>query len=434
VNAWEGCGDERRFLHRIQGRTDLATVFACLVSLALRNQGERPMPRRPVVVVAGLILAVAAGFGVWRSLQPSASARDEPPPAPAVPVDVATAVRTDVPVYLRGLGTVQAYNSVTVRSRVDGELVRIGFVEGHDVKTGDVLAEIDPRPFQAQLDQATAKLAQDQAQLANARLDLARFQALGEHQYASRQSVDTQTATVRQLEAAVKGDQATIDSAKVQLGYTTIASPLDGRVGVRLVDQGNIVHASDANGIVVVNQLRPISVVFTLPEETLPAINKEMASAALKVVAASRDEKEQYGEGVLSLVDNQIDQSTGTIRLKATFANDKLTLWPGQFVNIRLLLRTESNVVTVPSDAVQRAAQGLFAYVVKPDSTVAAQPLKVGQIGDGVAVIEDGVAAGQRVVTAGQYRLQPGAKVEPRGANPPAAGKDGAGQTARVGS
>jgi membrane fusion protein, multidrug efflux system len=390
------------------------------------------MPLRRVVLVAGLaVIAAAIGVAIWYKLPVSAVARVAPAPPPAIPVDAVAARRADVPVYLRGLGTVQAYNTVTVHSRVDGELVKIAFTEGQDVKAGDVLAQIDPRPLQAALDEATAKLAQDQAQLANAQLDLARYQTLGRSQFASRQSIDTQTATVRQLTATVSGDTAAVENAKVQLGYATIVSPIDGRVGIRLVDQGNIVHASDSNGIVVINQLKPISLIFTLPEENLSAINAAMAAGPLAVLASSRDEKEQYGEGVLSLVDNQIDQSTGTIRLKANFANDKLALWPGQFVNARLRLRVESNVVTVPSDAVQRGASGLFAYIVKADSTVAMQSLKVGQISDGVAVIEDGIAEGQRVVTAGQYRLQPGARVEARDAT--AAGK-GAGKAARTGS
>jgi multidrug efflux system membrane fusion protein len=378
------------------------------------------------VIIGGLLVAVAAGFGLWRWVGPPAAAKLEPAVPAGIPVDAVAATRADVPVYLRGLGTVQAYNTVTIHSRVDGEIVKIAFIEGQDVKSGDLLAQIDPRPLQAALDQATAKQAQDEAQLENAKLDLARYQALGQKEFASRQSVDTQAATVRQLEATVKGDQAAIDNAKVQLGYTTITSPIDGRTGVRLVDQGNIVHASDTTGLVVITQLQPISLIFTLPEDHLPGITRAMAGGTLTVIAMSRDEKDQYGEGTLSLVDNQIDQATGSVRLKATFPNTNLALWPGQFVNARLLLRTESNVVTVPSDAVQRGAQGMYAYVVKDDSTVALQPLKVGQISAGTAVIESGLEAGQRVVIAGQYRLQPGAKVELRTAAPappPVAGK-----------
>jgi multidrug efflux system membrane fusion protein len=369
---------------------------------------------RKMMVLAGVIVVAGMGLAAWHRYGGSADAQTPANVQTPIPVDAVPAIRSDVPIYLRGIGTVQAYNTVTVRSRVDGELIKVAFTEGQDVKTGDLLAQIDPRPFQAQLDQVTAKEAQDEAQLTNARLDLARFQALVQRQFATRQSVDTQAALVRQLEATIKGDQAAIDSAKVQLGYTTISSPLDGRTGARLVDQGNIVHASDTTGIVVITQLRPISVVFTLAEENFKEIAKQMAIAPLKVIALGRNEKDQYGEGTLSLLDNQIDQSTGTLRLKATFQNDSLTLWPGQFVNAHLLLRTESKVVTVPADAVQRGAQGMYAYVVKPDSTVAVQPLKVGSITGAVAVIESGIDEGQPVVTAGQYRLQPGAKVEVR--------------------
>jgi membrane fusion protein, multidrug efflux system len=387
---------------------------------------------RRMVVIGGLVIAVAAAFGLWRWLEPAA-AKLEPAAPAGVPVDTAAAMRQDVPVYLRGLGTVQAFNTVTIHSRIDGEIVKIAFTEGQEVKARDLLAQIDPRPFQAALDQAVAKQQQDQAQLENARLDLARYQALGQRDFASRQSVDTQAATVRQLEATVKGDQAAIDNAQVQLGYATITSPIDGRTGVRLVDQGNIVHATDATGLVVITQLKPISLVFTLPEDNLSAINQAMAEGPLTAIALSRDEKDRYGEGTLTLIDNQIDQATGSIRLKATFPNDNLALWPGQFVNARLLLRTQRNVVTVPSDAVQRGAQGMFTYVVKPDSTIALQPLKVGQISAGTAVIEAGVEPGQRVVVAGQYRLQPGVKVEPRGGaagQPPAAANEGTAKAA----
>jgi multidrug efflux system membrane fusion protein len=388
---------------------------------------------RRIVVVVALPVVIGAAFGLWRWVGPPAGAMLESATPAGVPVEAVTAVRKDVPVYLRGLGIVQAYNTVTIHSRVDGELIKVAFTEGQDVKNGDLLAQIDPRPLQATLGQAVAKQAQDQAQLENARLDLARYQALGQRDFASRQTVDTQAATVRQLEATVKGDQAAIDNAQVQLGYATITSPIDGRTGVRLVDQGNIVHASDVNGLVVVTQLKPISLIFTLPEENLPAINRAMADGTLTVLALSRDEKDQYGEGALSLVDNQIDQSTGTIRLKATFPNDNLALWPGQFVNARLLLSTQRNVVTVPSDAVQRGSLGMYAYVVEPDSTVALQSLKVGQISGGIAVIESGVEEGQRVVVAGQYRLQPGVKVELRGGTSgqlPVAGNDGTAKAA----
>lgn len=389
------------------------------------------MTIRRLIPVAVLVLLVGLGYAGWRWFESGPAEAEAPAsPPPAIPVSVATARRADVPIYLTGLGTVQAFNTVTVHSRVDGQLVKVAFVEGQDVKAGDLLVQIDPRPFQAQLDQAIAKQAQDEAQLANARLDLKRFQALAAKQYATGQSVDTQTALVNQLQATIKGDQAAIDNARVQLGYTTITSPINGRTGMRLVDEGNIVHATDPNGLVVITQLQPISVIFTIPEENLPAITREMAAGPLKVLAMSRDDRDQYGEGKLLLVDNVIDQTTGTIRLKAIFPNADLALWPGQFIDARLLLRVERNVVTVPSDAIERGAQGLYAYVVEPDSTVSVRQLKVGQISDSIAVIKDGIKEGERVVTAGQYRLQPGARVEIRTAagQPQATGRAAMGE------
>ncbi len=331
------------------------------------------------------------------------------PPVPVVPGRV---VQKDVPIYLDGLGTVQAFNAVTIRVRVDGELKKVAFVEGQDVKEGDVLAQIDPDSYRAQLEQAEAKKAQDEAQLANAKLDLARFADQLAAKIVAQQTFDTQTALVNQLTAMVKADEAAASLARVQLAYTTITSPLDGRTGVRLVDQGNIVHATDANGLVVVAQLKPITVGFTLPAQTLPAIQQAHAAGDIAVLAVDRDNLTLLGTGKLAVIDNQIDVTTGTIRLKATFPNDDLRLWPGQFVNARLLLTTRKGGLVVPASVVQRGPDGAYAFVIKDDQTVAIQPVKVAQMENGEALIDEGLQPGQAVVVDGQYRLQPGSKVK----------------------
>ncbi|MGO1076351.1 efflux RND transporter periplasmic adaptor subunit [Inquilinus sp. CA228] len=379
-----------------------------------------PLVARRTVLRIGIPIALVAlctAVLVGRELRGSAaSASPQAAPPPAVPVEAAAAQRRDVPVYLTGLGTVQALNTVTVKTRVDGELQTVSYQEGQHVNAGQVLAQIDPRPFQAALDQAKATKAKDEAQLTNAQLDLTRFQNL--HQYATAQSVDTQKALIAQLQAQIEGDQAAIDSAATQLSYTSITSPLDGRTGIRLVDQGNIVHATDTGGLVVITQLHPITAIFTLPEEDLPEISAAMAKGPLTVFADTRGDDKPLDQGTLELVDNQIDQATGTIRLKATFPNKTDQLWPGQFVDVRLLLRTEQNVVTVPSTAIQHGPDGLYVYAVKPDDTVELRPVGIGQITDGAAVVETGLDAGASVVTAGQYRLQPGTRVQTRAAAP----------------
>jgi multidrug efflux system membrane fusion protein len=329
-----------------------------------------------------------------------------------VPIIPGVVQQKDVPIYLDGLGTVQAFNTVTVRTRVDGQIVKIAFVEGQDVHAGDVLAQIDPAPYQAQLDQCVAKKAQDEAQLAVARLTLTRDKELLAGKILAQQDYDTQQAMVDQLDATVRGDQAAIENARVQLAYTTIASPLDGRTGIRMVDQGNIVHATDSNGLVVITQLRPISVSFTLPEQNLQQIQQHLPpGGAMTALALDRDNRATLSQGKLAVIDNLIDTTTGTIRLKATFANNDLKLWPGQFVNIRLLLETRQGPV-VPASVVQRGPDGDFAFVINNDLTAQVRKIKVAQIDRGQALIEEGLTPGERVVVDGQYKLQPGSKIK----------------------
>jgi multidrug efflux system membrane fusion protein len=372
------------------------------------------MCRRRLLLFIAAILITTGGVIAWRSNRQPAQAMPNStstPPSQAIPVTAGVAATANVPVYLIGLGTVQAFNAVTVKTRVDGQLDKVNFTEGQDVKAGDVLAQIDPRTNQAQLDQATAKKALDESTLANAKRDVERYIMLAKTNSVPQQQLDTQRSLVVQLEAQVKLDQGAIDSAKTFLDYCTIVSPINGRTGIRLVDQGNIVHATDTTGLVVITQLQPISVIFSLPEVQLGEVFKEMAAGPLKVTATARTDQQPLGEGTLALVDNQIDQTTGTIRLKATFPNDNNALWPGQFVNIRLLLRTLQQVVTVPSTAVQRGPDGMYVYAIRPDMTVVMQPVTVLQMVGGTSVTDKGLEAGTPIVVAGQYRLQPGSRV-----------------------
>jgi len=331
-----------------------------------------------------------------------------------VPVVAATVKQKDVPIFLEGLGTVQAFNSVTIRSRVDGQLTQVAFTEGQNVKAGEVLAKIDPAPYKATLDQALARKQQNEALLATARLDLARFQEMFERKAASQQQYDTQKNLVAQFVATVAADDATIESAQVQLDYTTLTSPLEGRAGIRQVDQGNIIRASDPNGLVTITQLRPISLVFTLPERNLPEIRKQMEKGALEVLAVDRDNGPVIAHGTVDLFDNQIDPATGTIKLKATFANDNLALWPGQFINARLLLSTRKDGIVVPAAVIQRGPNGTFAFVIQKkddDLVVEVRPVTVAQIEAGQALVDEGLTPGEQVVLEGQYRLQADAKV-----------------------
>ena len=386
--------------------------------------GGKPESSGGRMAVIVVLCLVVVGGAVWLARSRAAGPDKKGPGArslelPPVPVVAGTVAQKDVPVYLGGIGNVQAFNTVTVRARVDGQVQKIAFTEGQDVRAGDLLAQIDPDPYRTALDQAVAKKGQDEAQLANARVDLKRYADLLVNEGVTQQQYDTQKALVDQLIATVNADQAAIESAKVQLAYTTIISPIDGRTGIRLVDAGNIVHASDANGIVVITQLRPISVVFILEAQTLSSIQDKMrlSDAALPVLAVSEDNTTVLGEGQLAVIDNQVDPNSSTIKLKATFPNTDLRLWPGQFVNARLLLTVLKGSVVVPDSVIQRGPEGDFAFVIKEDQRVEVRPVKVAarrqaQVGQGETVIEDGLRPGERIVVDGQYKLQQGSRVK----------------------
>ena len=373
------------------------------------------MRRRPAVIALALVASGGAGAGAWFLSQHSAPAAAPQQAVSArgggapVPVTAAAVQQQDVPILLEALGTVQALNTITVRAQVDGLLVEIAFREGQQVREGDVLARIDPRPYQAALDQAMAKKAQDEALLANARLDLQRYTALGRNEVASRQQQDTQRAQVAQYEAQVQADRAVIDSARTQLSFATIRSPIDGRVGLRLVDQGNLARAGDATGIVTVAQLQPVAVVFTLPQQELGRVLDALEGGPVPVQASTRSGT--VAQGALLALDNSVDQQTGTIRLKASFPNEDNRLWPGAFVSVRLQVDTVPDATTVPLVAVQRGPDGPYAYVVRPDQTVEQRSLRLGVLTATEAVVRQGLQPGERVVTSGALRLTPGAAV-----------------------
>jgi multidrug efflux system membrane fusion protein len=369
--------------------------------------------RRKWVIVLLCALVVLGGVWVaWRrhrnASSLAAAARKE---TPAVTVVAGMAARKDVPIYLDGLGTVQAFNTVTVHVRVDGELKKVAFVEGQTVHVGDLLAQIDPAPYQAALGQSLAKKGQDEASLNLQRVELKREATLLAAKIDSQDTYDQVAAQVKELEAAVTADEAAIDNTRVQLAYTTLTSPIDGRVGIRLVDVGNIVHATDSNGLVVITQLHPISVIFTLPEQTLSGIQQSQTAGDLGVLAVAGDNGKVLDSGSLAVIDNEIDSTTGTIRLKANFPNRDLQLWPGQFVNTRLLLTTRTNGIVVPASVIQRGPAGPYAFVIEDDLSVKIQPVKVAQTEDGQALIDEGLQPGQRVVVDGQYKLQVGSHV-----------------------
>jgi multidrug efflux system membrane fusion protein len=380
------------------------------------------------IIFLGVVLVAASGLAWFRAdlwLPRLGEPANSVPANPVIPVIAGEVGQRDVPIFLSGLGSVVAFNTATIKPQVDGKLIKVNFQEGQDVKAGDALALIDPRPFEATLRQMEANQKRDQAQLANARADFARYSDLARRDFASRQSVDTQQAQVGQLEAAVASDQAQIDNARVNLDYTTIRAPFDGRTGMRLVDAGNVVHAADTTGLVIITQVQPISVVFTLPADNLPVVARAAAAGELAVLAFSRDNQTKLGAGALAVIDNVIDQTTGTVKLKATFANSDRALWPGQFVNARLLVDTRRNGIAVPAAVVQRGPQGTYAFVIKPDQTVEMRSITVEQVQDGVALIADGLRPGERIVIDGQYRLQPGSKVAPSERGKPSAASEG---------
>jgi membrane fusion protein, multidrug efflux system len=346
---------------------------------------------------------------IWTNASSTASGQAQSGPAPIV-VSVAPVKRADFPIVLQGLGQVQAYNTVLVRARVDGQIQKIGFKEGQRVKQGDLLAQIDPRPFQAALDQATAKKAQDEAMLANAKLDLARYATLAKQDFATKQQLDTQSALVLQLTASIAADTAAIDATRVQLDYTTIRAPISGRVGFRLIDEGNLVNAAQQTGIVTIAQLQPISVIFTEPQDYVDRINQELAQGLLDVKVMNADGAE-LATGKLTISDNQVDLATGTIRLKAEFENKDNALWPGLAVTTGLQLGVDKNVIVVPAEAVQHGQNGLYVYVVDAQNRAAVRQVQVARQNTTEAVISDGLKEGEQVVTAGVFLLQPGSQV-----------------------
>jgi membrane fusion protein, multidrug efflux system len=371
--------------------------------------------KKKVIISAALVTSIVAAGSLFYLLhvRPLDEAAAAPVPPAPVPVVAATVAQHDVPIYLVGVGTVIAYNTDVVRAQIQGQITSINFTEGQKVHAGDLLAQIDPRPYQALIDQYTGQLERDQAQLVNARANQKRYNQLGTQGWATPQLIETQTAQVGELQGAIKTDQALIDASKVQLSYTRLTAPIDGVVGIRQIDVGNIISPSTASGLCVVTQLDPISLIFTLPETVLPQIQQqqEKTKAPLKVIAYSQDNTIELDEGELGLVNNEILQTTGSIQLKANFSNKDNRLWPGELVNARLLLDTRHNGLTVPAGVVQQGPKGPYAWVIKPDNTVAINQIKVAQITDGQALIDSGLDANERVVVDGQYKLQPAAHV-----------------------
>ena len=367
-----------------------------------------------LIVVAGICALLLFGYMRTRGKAVEASAPPQHGPGQqAVPVAIAAVTQQDMPVYLDGLGSVQAFNTVTLKTRIDGEVTQVAFREGQDVKKGELLLVIDPRPYQVALEQAQATMYRDQSQLTIAKRNVERYSELFKEGVVSQQDLDTQQSAEGNLEGMVRGDQAAIDNAKLNFAYTHITAPFDGRVGLRLVDPGNMVHATDANGMLVLTQMHPIAVIFTIPEDNLPPVLKRLHQGGMSVDVFSRDNRNHLSSGSLLTVNNQIDQTTGTVRLKAVFDNKDSMLWPNQFVNARLLLDVKKNATVVPSAAVQRGAEGTYAFVVKADNTVEVRPVKIGVTEGNLVAVNQGLNPGEKVVTDGQDKLQAGSRVRP---------------------
>src|SRR3569833_2753336 len=407
IRRWEAAGSPgwrgRSMLFKPESKDDAKTAG---------KRVARGIGRRMVSLTITLLILGGLGYLGWNAFQQKQAGRGGPGARPDLPVPVlaATPRTQDVPVYLDGVGSVKALNNVIVRAQVDGKLVAVSFTEGQDVKKGDVLGEIDPVIYKAQYDQAVAKKAQDEALLANQRIDLTRYQQLSASNAGSMQQYDTQRAAVAQQEALVNADQAAIDNAQAMLGYTKIVAPLSGRTGLRQVDQGNIIHAADTSGLVIITQLQPIAVQFSLPQQQIPRVNAASANAPLKVDVFGNDGTTVIDSGTLKGIDNQVDPTTGTLKLKAEFPNASFQLWPGQFVNVRLKVDTLSQAVVVPTSAVQRGPAGTFSYVIGHDDIVTAKPIVVTQQNESEAAIASGLSPSDRVVTTGFANISDGAK------------------------
>ena len=390
----------------------------------IEHRRTRPPPRRGWKLVVSLCVVAAlagGGYYYWKARPaPQSAAR----PAPAVPVTIANAASRTVPIFLDGLGTVSASNTVSIRSQITGTLQKVNFTEGQEVHQGDVLAIIDPRPLEAALTQATAKKAQDQAQLVSAQKDLTRFSDLAKRDNATQQSVDQQQAKVDQLKAMIDADQGAIENAQTQLSYATITAPFDGTVGFRQVDAGNIVHPTDAQPLTVLTQIKPSMVIFTLPQKNLAAVREAMLRGKVDVLAYDQDGQKELATGELLLIDNQIDQLTSTIRLKARFPNADGRLWPGEFVRVRAQVDAKEDVVTIPAPALQRGPNGVYAWVITADNTADQRPVEASMVDKDTVIVTKGLNAGEKVVVNGAYRLQKGTRVEtkPQSAQQAAAG------------